>query len=170
MTAKILDIPAHALVVLMGVAGSGKSTFARAHFRPTEILSSDSFRAMVSDDEGDQEATADAFTLLYCALEKRLQRGKVSVVDATNIHAEYRARLLGYAQRFQRPVLAVILDTPERICVERANNRRGRIVSPEVVQRQMAELAPQLADLSKEGFVKVFRFSPTDKVETRRSG
>src|SRR5437868_3030464 len=84
-------IPELSLVVLIGPSGSGKSTFARKHFRPTEILSSDYFRGLVSDDENDQSSTPDAFDALYYLLSKRLARGKLTVVDATNVRAEDRS-------------------------------------------------------------------------------
>ena len=91
---KTIEIPDLALVVLIGASGSGKSTFARRHFRPTEVLSSDFFRGLVSDDENDQSATPDAFDALYYLLEKRLARGKLTVADATNVRAEDRKRLV----------------------------------------------------------------------------
>ena len=49
-----LNIPELSLVVLIGPTGSGKSTFARAHFKPTEVISSDFCRGLVADDENDQ--------------------------------------------------------------------------------------------------------------------
>jgi protein phosphatase len=169
-TAKVLNIPGSAMVVLIGAAGSGKSTFARAHFRATEILSSDFFRGMVSDDEGDQEATPDAFALLHLALEKRLCRGKLCVVDATNIRAEHRLRLLEYARSYKRSAVAIIFETPLRICVERAASRPGRTVSATIVRQQAKQLAPQLDDdFLREGFLKVFRLKLMEQVEIRRS-
>jgi ABC-type phosphate transport system ATPase subunit len=60
-----LAFPELALVVLIGPSGSGKSTFAKAHFLPTEIVSSDACRGIVSDDENDQSATEEAFDLLH---------------------------------------------------------------------------------------------------------
>ncbi|TMB52315.1 MAG: hypothetical protein E6J50_02435 [Chloroflexi bacterium] len=80
-----IALPSDAMVVLVGIAGSGKSTFARAHFAPTEILSSDAFRAVVADDEADQSASGDAFALLHAALALRLRRARLAVVDATNV-------------------------------------------------------------------------------------
>ena len=56
-----LTLPELSLVVLIGPSGSGKSTFARRHFKPTEVLSSDFCRGLVSDDENCQAATGDAF-------------------------------------------------------------------------------------------------------------
>ena len=38
-----LMVPAMGLVVLVGVSGSGKSTFGRRHFKPTEVVSSDAY-------------------------------------------------------------------------------------------------------------------------------
>ena len=85
---KPLKVPELALVVLVGASGSGKSTFARKHFKPTEILSSDACRGLVSDDENNQAATGDAFDLLHFIARKRLARGLLTVVDATNVQRE----------------------------------------------------------------------------------
>src|SRR5690606_8646171 len=95
---RMIEIPQLALVALVGVSGSGKSTFAARHFRPTQVLSSDTFRAMVADDENDQSATADAFDLLYQVAAARLRRGRLTVVDATNVQPHARAALLKVAK------------------------------------------------------------------------
>jgi predicted kinase len=94
----VIVVPADAMVVLVGIAGSGKSTFAQAHFAPTEVLSSDAFRAVVADDEADQSASEDAFALLHAALEARLKRGRLAVVDATNVEEWGRRQLLDIAK------------------------------------------------------------------------
>lgn len=70
-----VEIPELALVALVGTSGSGKSTFARRHFLPTEVLSSDRCRGIVSDDENNQSATNDAFDVLYYIAAKRLAAG-----------------------------------------------------------------------------------------------
>ena len=169
-TPKVVNISDSAMVVLIGAAGSGKSTFANARFRATEILSSDFFRALVSDDEGDQDATDDAFELLHLTLEKRLRRGKLCVVDDTNVRAEHRAKLLAKAAAFQRQAVAIILETPLIICVERAASRAGRSVSAAIIRQQTKELGPQLADdLLREGFASVFHISSLDQVEIERT-
>src|SRR5690349_7710780 len=94
---RIIEIPDFAMVVLIGASGSGKSTFAALHFRPTEVLSSDAFRAMVSDDENDLEATTDAFAALHYLAGVRLRRRKLVVVDATNVQPEARRPLIQLA-------------------------------------------------------------------------
>ena len=83
-----LSIPELSLLVLIGPSGCGKSTFARKHFNPTEILSSDFCRGLVCDDENDQSATNDAFEVLHFIAAKRLAAGKLTVIDATNVQAE----------------------------------------------------------------------------------
>src|SRR5689334_12361368 len=93
-----LSIPELSLVVLIGPSGSGKSSFARRHFKPTEILSSDACRGLVSDDENDQDATGDAFDVLKFIAGKRLARGLLTVVDATNVQKESRRPLIELAR------------------------------------------------------------------------
>jgi protein phosphatase len=60
-----ISIPELSLVLLVGPSGCGKTSFARKHFLPTEVVSSDFCRALVSDNENDQSATGDAFDLLH---------------------------------------------------------------------------------------------------------
>src|SRR3954447_19197663 len=103
-------IPELSLVVLVGPSGSGKSTFARRHFKATEVLSSDFFRGLVSDDESDQSASKDAFESLHYILHKRLWRRRLTVVDATNVQAEPRKELLALARKYHYLTTAIVLD------------------------------------------------------------
>ncbi|MDQ2674197.1 MAG: AAA family ATPase, partial [Chloroflexota bacterium] len=114
-----LAIPRDALVLLIGVAASGKSTFAARHFLPTEVLSSDEMRAMITDDPHAQGATDDAFDLLHRLLAMRLRRGRRTVVDATNVEGWARAELVAIARRHRRPVVAVVLDLPLDVAMAR---------------------------------------------------
>ena len=91
---RTLEIPELSLVVLVGASGSGKSTFARTHFLPTEVVSSDFCRGLVSDDDNAQDATGDAFELLHYIAGKRMTRGRLTVVDATNVQPEARKPLV----------------------------------------------------------------------------
>src|SRR5690242_2688405 len=107
-------IPELALVVLIGPSGCGKSTFARTHFKPTEVLSSDYCRGLVSDNENDQAATKDAFDVLHFIARKRLAAGKFTVVDATNVQPEARKPLVQLAREFHCLPVAIVLNLPER--------------------------------------------------------
>jgi len=111
-----ITIPELSLVVLIGPSGCGKSTFARKHFKPTEVISSDHCRALVSDDENDQAATKDAFELLHYIAAKRLLGGKVTVVDATNVQPEARKPLVALAREYH-VIPVAIFSTYQTGCV-----------------------------------------------------
>src|SRR5215813_2393828 len=114
-----IAIPDFCLVTLIGASGSGKSTFARRHFKPTEVVSSDACRGMVEDDENSPDATNDAFELLHFIAETRLKRRKLVVVDATNVRQEDRAQLVRVAKKHHALAVAVVLNPGEEICHER---------------------------------------------------
>ncbi len=151
----LLAIPSPALVLLIGAAGSGKSTFAARHFRPTQVLSSDNCRALVSDDEANQDATKDAFELLHLILEKRLRRGKLTVVDATNVQAWARASLLAIAQHCSVPAIAIVFNLPEALTAEQNHARADRVVDTNVIAQQTKDLQTSLYELPNEGFAQV---------------
>jgi protein phosphatase len=158
-----LTIPELSLVVLVGASGSGKSSFAAKHFLPTEVLSSDECRGLVSDDENDQAATNDAFDVLHYIAGKRLALGRLTVVDATNVQPEARKPLVELARRHHCLPVAIVLDVPEQLCRERNAGRPDRTFGPHVVRRQSQQLRRSLRSLKREGFrtVHVLR-SPGD--------
>ncbi|MGC1274690.1 MAG: polynucleotide kinase-phosphatase [Planctomycetaceae bacterium] len=151
-----IKIPKLSLVVLIGPSGSGKSTFARRHFLPTEVLSSDVCRGMVGDDENDQAATGDAFELLHFIAAKRLARGRLTVVDATNVQPEARKPLVQLARKFHCLPVAIVLNPPEKLCLERNRGRDDRDFGPHVVRQQRSQLRRSLRGLGREGFRHVF--------------
>ncbi len=140
MSGAALDVPALSLVVLIGASGSGKSTFARAQFASTEVISSDFCRGLVADDENDQSATKDAFDVLHYIVGKRLAAGRLTVVDATNVQAEARKSLVALARDHDVLPVAIVLDLPERVCLERNASRAERQFGAHVVRRQRNEL------------------------------
>ena len=147
-----LKVPELSLVVLIGVTGSGKSTFARAHFKPTEVISSDFCRGLVADDENDQSATADAFEVLQFIAGKRLASGRLTVVDATNVQPEARRQLVLLAREHDVLPVAIVLDLPEKLCAERNAGRPDRDFGPHVLRRQRGQLRRGLRGLAREGF------------------
>jgi protein phosphatase len=142
-------------VVLIGASGSGKSTFAREHFAPTEVVSSDFCRGLVADDENDQSATSDAFDVLHFIAGKRLAAGRLTVVDATNVQPESRKHLIALAREHDVLPAAIVLDVPEQVCLARNATRADRQFGPHVIRRQRDQLHRGLRGLAKEGFRKV---------------
>ena len=161
-----ISIPDLSFVLLVGPSGSGKSTFARRHFKPTEILSSDVYRGLVSDDENDQTATEDAFDALYCVARKRLARGRLTVLDATNVQPESRKKAVALARECQRLPIAIVFDLPEAVCNTRNRERADRDLGPRVIRQQNQQMHRGLADLENEGFRKVYRLSTVEEVDT----
>jgi protein phosphatase len=147
-----LALPALSLVVLVGVTGSGKSTFARTHFKATEVISSDYCRGLVADDENDQGATKDAFDVLHYIAGKRLAAGRLTVVDATSVQPEARAALVALAREHDVLPVAVVLDLPESVCAARNAQRADRSFGPHVIRRQHQQLRRSLRSLQREGF------------------
>jgi protein phosphatase len=147
-----LAVPELSLVVLIGVSGSGKSTFGRAHFRPTEVISSDFCRGLVADDENDQTATPEAFELLHYIVGKRLKAGRLTVVDATNVQPDVRRQLVAVAREHDVLPVAIVLDVPESVCVARNASRPERDFGAHVIRRQRDQLRRGLRGLPAEGF------------------
>jgi protein phosphatase len=158
-------VPELSLVALIGVSGSGKSTFARKHFLPTEVLSSDFFRGLVSDDENDQSATEDAFEALYYVAGKRLAAGKLTVIDATNVQQHARKTLIALARKHHVLAVAIVLDVPESVCAARNAGRPDRDFGPHVLRNQRSQLRRAFGNLRKEGFHQTVVLRGTDEID-----
>jgi protein phosphatase len=161
-----MSIPELSLVLLVGPSGSGKSSFARKHFLPTEVVSSDFCRALVSDDENDQSATGDAFDLLHEIVRKRLTRGRLTVVDATNVQPEARKSLIALAKEFHVFAEAIVFDLSERIRQDRNILRPDRQFGPHVIRNQSQQLRRSLRGLEREGIRHVFKLSSSEEVDS----
>jgi protein phosphatase len=149
-----IDIPADALVLLIGAAGSGKTTLAGRLFPAEAILSSDALRQQVSGDAANQQASPQAFRILHAQAARRLAAGRLTVVDATNITAAARRPLRRLASAHGRPVIAIVLDVAGAVCLARNAGRPGRTVPEAVVLRQLGSLRRALdqGDLAAEQF------------------
>ena len=159
-----ITIPELSVVVLIGASGSGKSTFARTHFKSTEILSSDYCRGLVCDDENSLLATNDAFDVLHFIAAKRLAAGKLVVVDATNVQQEARAPLVALARRFHCLPVAIVLNMPEQLCRERNQERADRNFGQHVIRNHVRNLRSSLRGLQREGFRHTFVLNSPDEV------
>jgi protein phosphatase len=152
---RVVDVPELSLVVLIGASGAGKSTFARTHFAPTEVISSDLCRGLVADNENDQSASKDAFDVLHYIAGKRLAAGRITVIDATNVQQESRKHLLNLAREHDVLPVAIVLEIPEQVCVGRNATRPDRPFGAHVIRRQRDQLRRGLRGLEREGFRRV---------------
>lgn len=160
-----ISVPELSLILLIGPSGAGKSTFARKHFLPTEVVSSDFCRGLVSDDENDQSATGDAFELLHTIVRKRLERGRLTVVDATNVQPEARKPLIALAKEFHVFAEAIVFSLPERVCQDRNQQRPDRQFGPHVIRNQASQLRRSMRGLDREGIRHVFKLSSEAEVD-----
>ena len=147
------------------MSGSGKSTFGRTHFLPSEVISSDFCRGLVSDDENAQDATNDAFDLLHYIAGKRLARGRLTVVDATNVQTEARKPLVDLARRYHVLPVAIVFDLPERLCQDRNRDRPDRDFGPHVIRNQQRQLRRGLRGLRREGFRQIHVLDSPEAVD-----
>jgi protein phosphatase len=150
-----IKLPELSLVLLVGPSGCGKSAFAARHFLSTEVISSDRCRALVADDETDQSATPDAFEILHLIAARRLERGRLTVIDATNVQERARKPLIELARRHHVQRVAIVFDLPERVCQEYGRLRTDRVVEPHVISLHMEDLQRSLPWLQREGIRQV---------------
>jgi len=145
------DLPDPALVVLIGAAGSGKSTWATDRYRPAEIVSADQLRGIVGSGEHDLAASTDAFRLLDQIVAARLGRGLTTVVDTLGLDPARRRTQRELARRVGLPAVAVLLETSPAEC--RARNRaRDRPVPATVLDGQLRRMAAIPAEVAAEGW------------------
>ncbi|MFI1992565.1 polynucleotide kinase-phosphatase [Actinoplanes sp. NPDC020271] len=161
----MIDVPELSLVALVGISGSGKSTFARQHFKSTQVLSSDYFRGLIADDENDQAASAEAFDALHYVAGKRLAAGRLTVVDATNLQPHGRAALVKLAREHDVLPVAIVLDVPEAVAWERTQAREDRTFGRQVLTRMHRDLRRSLGQLTREGFRKVHVLRGLEEIE-----
>ena len=160
----VIEIPNPALVALVGISGAGKSTFAARHFRPTQVLSSDFFRGLVSDDEADQSASEDAFDVLHRVAAKRLARGRLTVVDATNVQPFARAALIKLAREYDVPAVAIVFDVPVSLARERNAARPDRTFGSRVLSGMQRDLRRSYGLLAGEGFHGIHVLHGADEI------
>ncbi|MDR1870391.1 MAG: AAA family ATPase [Deltaproteobacteria bacterium] len=151
----IITLPSFSLVVLVGISGSGKSSFAARWFSPTEVISSDRLRAMITDDEANQSSSSAAFDILHRLANYRLGHGRLTVIDATSTRKPARLELTRLAQSHNRPAVALVLNPPLEVCLSRNSQRSGRVTPEEVVKRQSQQLIKSLETIETEGFSQV---------------
>ncbi|HEV2239211.1 MAG TPA: AAA family ATPase [Ktedonobacterales bacterium] len=159
-----IQVPVDALVVLIGSAGTGKSTWAARHFEPTQIVSSDACRAAVADDPADQGASHDAFRLFNQIVHDRLKRGLLTVADSTALAAGARRDLLNHAADFGRPAVAVLFDLPLELA-SAWNGQRERQVPLAALLTHNKLMRQSTVDIPGEGFSAIYVLRTAEDLE-----
>ncbi|MCP5047125.1 MAG: polynucleotide kinase-phosphatase [bacterium] len=162
---KPLVLPELSLVLLMGASSSGKSTFAAKHFKPTEILSSDFFRAMVSDDPNNQDVTNQAFDALHYVAAARLKLGRLTVVDATNLQAKDRQGFVELAKRYHCIPAIIVMNVPRGVCFKRNETRGDRLLGDHALRNQLSQVRRSVRGLRREGFRNVYVLNSVEEME-----
>ncbi len=157
-----IEIPDPSLVLLIGSSGAGKSTFSSSHFQPTEVVTSDRCRAMISDDESDQTINAEAFGLLHHIARLRVQQRKLTVIDATNLQFRARRPLLRMARAHKLPIVAIVFQVSLETCLAQNQARTERQVSQEVLELHQQQLAETLLRLDREGYSQIYVIEKSD--------
>jgi len=165
LTNKTIQIPELSLVVLIGATGSGKSSFAKKHFKPMEIVSSDACRGLVSDNENNQTASADAFALARYITGLRLKNGLVTVIDATNVQEEARKDWIKLAKEYHCLPVAIILNMPEKVCAQRNALRPDRNFGAHVIPQHISQLKRSFKKLKYEGFRHIIELRSPEEVD-----
>lgn len=160
-----ITLPEFCLVLLVGATGAGKTSFARKHFSPTEVVSSDHCRAMITDDENNQTVTEEAFEILNLIVEKRLQHRKLTVIDATNVLPKSRQLFLKMAKRNYAGIVLIVLDLPKAILEARLAARTDRHFGANVIEEHQQALTAFLEDVKREGFRKIYRLQTPEAIE-----
>ena len=160
-----IEIPEFALVAMIGASSSGKSTFAKKHFLPTEILSSDFFRGMVSDDENNQKVSKEAFDLLFYAANKRLSLMKTTVIDATNVQLAARKQIIDLAREQNVHSVAIVLNLPEKELQARNAARPDRGYPEHVIRKHASDLRRSIKNLKREGFRFVYILNSVQEID-----
>ncbi len=162
-----IHLPDPCLVVMVGAAGSGKSTFCAKHFAETEVVSSDHCRALICDDPTNQEVSQQAFALLRQIAALRLHNHRLTVVDATSVEREHREDLVRLARETMTPAVAIVLNLPEKTCLER-NLARDRAVPTEAISEHVRILRASLPDIGQEGFAQVVQLESSHEARSVR--
>ena len=168
MSGARLSIPSPSLVVMVGVAGSGKTTLGRRHFGASQIVGTDDCRALLSDDAVDQSVSDAAFRLAHLITDERLRLGRLTVFDATSVQERHRQDLVAIAARHHLPTVAILLDLPVSTCLERDRQRVDRSVGRRIIEWQARALDSGRAALRREGFSEVHRLRSARAAERVR--
>ncbi|MFE4893780.1 polynucleotide kinase-phosphatase [Peribacillus butanolivorans] len=182
-------LPHAGIVLLIGPSNSGKSTWLKSMIEkeeilPSEVVSSDAFRVLVSDiefidwrgrpkDEADnlmdeyQSISGEAFSMMDSVIEARCRLNKLTFIDATNLHPDDRNRYISLAQKNNVPILSIVLDIPEEDLLVRDEQRehpRGK----RRIKQQYQTFKREKRVLKKEGYSSLYTLKGTEDIQVIR--
>lgn len=126
------------LILLVGIPGSGKTTFANNYIKQnvnTICLSSDAIRKELYGDESIQGDPAEVFTLMQKRAVEALNNGYDVLYDATNITRKDRSSIIGVCPKFAK-IECHIIWAPIEECIKR-DASRDRTVGKEVIDKML---------------------------------
>lgn len=163
MTTTRIEIPANALVITLGPAGCGKSTFCE-RFPGHSVVSSDLCRAMITDDPTSQDANKQAFELFHLWIKSRLQHGRLAVADATNLTPRARKTLRDIAAERKVPVIVLRFATDLETCLAQ-NRQRDRFVPEHVIRTHYEQYEIAREQIVEEGYSAIHTINPLREYE-----
>jgi predicted kinase len=123
------------LLMLVGLPGSGKSTYIKNHFNQNlHVHSSDDIREELSGNVNNQDINKEVFELLHKRVKDDLKNGISCVYDATNLNWKRRKAFLESLKGIDCFKVCHVIATPYEVCLEQ-NNSRDRVVPEEVIER-----------------------------------
>ncbi len=154
---ELASLPPSSLVLLVGPPAAGKSTLAATLVDAgvvdaDDVLSTDTYREALTGSALDTTKDRKVWSIVRRGLESRMAAGRTTVVDATNLFPQRRARHIRAARAHGRPVVAIRVQAPTETLIER-NDARDRVLPLSVVlsmARHMREQA-QPETLAAEG-------------------
>jgi protein phosphatase len=143
------------------MAGAGKSTFARQHFKPTQVVSSDTCRALIGDRERNPHVDPDTFDLFHFIIQKRLNLSRLTVADSTALYDFARHRLMDLAHKADYHTCLIVFNLPRAVCLQRDQQRPRHVGEAEIFEQEALQ-QEALQHIHREPWGQIHVLSETD--------
>jgi protein phosphatase len=147
------------LAVLVGISGSGKSTYATGlktsltveNKLPTELVQTDAIRLELTGNAEDQTQNNRVFSTARTRVANHLSQDKNCIIDATSLNRKDRKEWVQIGKAKGAEVRAYFVNIS--IATAKARNaKRDRKVPDYIIDKQLSKLSPPVED---EGFDRV---------------